>query len=293
MASSKAKSSSYAPLGQHDDDKDSIATLEEHSAASENDHSAPLLEAPDSLPSLTPSKSSHFPKLIFYFSLALVLLSTANVALLPATLSKYLAYPLTESQLGDLPLGDARLGLDRAAKAIPPPQTYDHSWPDKIARVSRKLKKAVWGDGTQVYITVEDSTVMRFTIPSKGVNACALFWRAPPEHSARAKDLETKGEISEIEVWNLIVSSVPSKSASIGKIDFDTLSYSTLPARGELLGTLDLTAEPNSTTVEFACPSDADSFTVELRCQRVACHVSFMQIAMAPRFGFELVRRRE
>lgn len=133
---------------------------------------------------------------------------------------------------------------------------------------------------------------MRFPIPSTGVNACALFWRPPPEFSARAKDLTTKGEITEIEVWQLIAPSA-TVSSSMDEIDYDKLSYSTLPVRGELLGVLDLTAKPNSTTVEFACPSEAESLTVELRCQRVACHVSFMQIDMAPRFGFELVRRRE
>jgi hypothetical protein len=138
---------------------------------------------------------------------------------------------------------------------------------------------------------------MRFPIPSAGANACALSWQPPPELSARAKDVTTKGDITEIEIWQLIAPSVTSTpatvSSSIDELDYDTLSYSTLPVRGELLGVLDVTAEPNSTTVEFACPSDAESMTVELRCQRVACHVSFKQIDMVPRFGFELVRRKE
>lgn len=77
------------------------------------------------------------------------------------------------------------------------------------------------------------------------------------------------------------------------ELDYDTLSYSTLPVRGGLLGVLDLTARPNSTTVEFACPSGAESLVVEMRCQCVACHMSFIQINMAPSFGIELVRRRE
>lgn len=138
---------------------------------------------------------------------------------------------------------------------------------------------------------------MRFPIPSMGVNACALSWRPPPEFSPRVKDLTTKGDITEIEVWQLIAPSATSATASSGhgihELDFDTLSYSTLPVRGELLGVLDLTAKPNSTTVEFACPSRAESLVVEMRCQRVACHVSFKQIDMVPRFGFELVRRKE
>lgn len=135
---------------------------------------------------------------------------------------------------------------------------------------------------------------MRFPIPNTGANACALYWKPPAEHSVRAKDVTTKGEVSEIEVWQLIAPSVTSTavSSSLDELDYDTISYSTLPVRGELLGVLDINAKPNSTTVEFACPSDAESLVVELRCQRVACHVSFRQINTAPRFGFELVRRK-
>ena len=133
---------------------------------------------------------------------------------------------------------------------------------------------------------------MRFPTPSTGANACALSWRPPPEFSARAKDLITKGDITEIEAWQLIAPSATA-AASMDELDYDTVSYSTLPVRGELLGVLDLTAQPNSTTQEFACPRAGESLVVELKCQRVACHVSFMQIDIAPRFGFELVRRTE
>ncbi|KAJ5317522.1 hypothetical protein N7508_002030 [Penicillium antarcticum] len=155
MSSSKAKSSSsqYAPLSLHDNGEDSSATPEKRS--SEDDHSAPLLEASDNLNALAPSKPSQLPKLIIYISFALALLSAVNVALLPTTLSKYQAYPFSDSDLEALPYGDARLGLDRAAKFIPPLQVYHHAWPDRIARVSRKLKNAVWGQGVQVYVTVE------------------------------------------------------------------------------------------------------------------------------------------
>ncbi|KAF2278871.1 uncharacterized protein EI97DRAFT_371916 [Westerdykella ornata] len=299
MFSSKATSSSpkYAPLAPHDDGEGSIATEKRSSSSDDHDdHSAPLLQASDNIPVDTPSKPSQLPKLIIYLSFALAILSTVNVALLPATLSKYRAYPFSDSELEALPYGNASLGLERAAEMMPAPQVYRHSWPDRIVRVSRKLKSAVWGHGVQVYITVEDSTIMRFPIPSTGANACALSWRPSPELSARAKDVTTKGDVTEIEVWQLIAPSVTSatvSSRSLKELDYDTLSYSSLPVRGELLGVLDLTAKPNSTTVEFACPSEADNLVVELRCQRVACHVSYMQIDMAPRVGFELVRRRE
>ena len=155
MSSSKAKSNSsqYALLSLHDDGEGSSATLEKRS--SEDDHSAPLLEALDNLPARATSKPSQLPKIILYFSFALALLSAVNVALLPTTLSKYRDYPFSHSDLEALPYGDARLGLDRAAKVIPPPRVYQRAWPDRIARVSRRLKNAVWGQGVQVYVTVE------------------------------------------------------------------------------------------------------------------------------------------
>lgn len=158
MSTSRTKSntSQYAPLSLHDDGEVSSASLEKR--ISEDDHSAPLLEASNSLPtdsSLVPSKSSQLPKLILYFSFALALLSAVNVALLPATLSKYQSYLFSESDVEALPYGDARLGLDRLADFMPPPKIYNHAWPEKIVRVSRKLKNAVWGQGVQVYVTVE------------------------------------------------------------------------------------------------------------------------------------------
>jgi hypothetical protein len=282
----RSSSSEYAPLTLHANGED------DHSLSS----SSSSLAASDNLFVLAPSKPSQLPKLIVYFSFILALLSAANIAFFPAALSKYQAYPFSDSELEALPYGDARLGLDSAAKVIPTPQVYHQAWPDKIARVSRKLKNAVWGQGLQVYITVEDSTIMHFPIPSAGANVCALSWRPPPEFSTRAKDaVTTKGDITEIEAWQLIAPSTTSAtvSSSMDELDYDNLSYSTLPVRGELLGVLDLSAEHNSTTLEFACPSEAEKLMVEMRCQRVACHVSFMQTDMAPRFGFNLVRRKD
>lgn len=133
---------------------------------------------------------------------------------------------------------------------------------------------------------------MRFAVPPTGVSTCSLSWRPPVASSIRFKDLTTKGDITEVEVWHLIAPSA-TESTSMDRLDYNTLSYSTLPVRGELLGVLDLTAKPNSTTVQFSCPREAESLVVELRCQRVACHVSFMQVDIAPRFGFELLRNRE
>ncbi|KAH8698114.1 SAM-dependent methyltransferase [Phaeosphaeriaceae sp. PMI808] len=253
---SKSSSSKYAPLALHDEGEDSMATLEKRSSSSSSDdHFAPLLEASENSPALASSKPSQLPRLITYFSFALALLSAVNIALLPTMLSKYQAYPFSDAELKALPYGDARLGLDRAAKMIPPPQIYHRAWPDRIARVSRKLKSAVWGQGVQVYVTVEDSTIMRFPIPSAGVNACALSWQPPPEFSARAKDVTTKGDVTEIEVWQLIAPSATAPS-SMNELDYDTLSYSTLPVRGELLGVLDITAKPNSTTLDhLLCPT--------------------------------------
>ncbi|OHE92543.1 hypothetical protein CORC01_12122 [Colletotrichum orchidophilum] len=297
FSKSKSASPQYVPLTLQDHGEGSSTSLEKRaSSEDDDDHSAPLLEAPGNLPALAPSKPWQFPKLILYFSFALALLSAVNVGLLPATLSSYRASPFSESELSALPYGDARLGLDRAAKMLRPPKVHLRAWPDRIARVSRKLKTAVWGNGSQVYVTVEDSTIMRFPVPPNGVNACAITWQPPPEHSARVKDLTTKGDISEIEVWQLIapsVTSTPASASSLDELDYDTLSYSALPVRGELLGVLDLTARPNSTTVEFACPTGTKSLVVEMRCQRVACHqtTQLLPDIMSTQFDADAIAR--
>lgn len=305
--------------------------------SSEDDSSASLLEGSDNLPAQASPQPS-VRRLILYLSLAVVLLSAANVALLFATLSMHRDNcPLSDTELDALSFGDTRPGLDKVQVANPTsPQTYHRAWPDRIVRVSRKLKKAVWGQAAQVYVTVEVRTPQFFCSflyrgihlfalsvsplalcavarlltlrqglnnhavpppPGSGIgNACALSWRAPPELSGRAKDLTTKGDVSEIEVWQLIAPSATTTSATspstMDELDYDTLSYSTLPVRGELLGVLNLSEESNSTTAEFACPSGTDSLVVEMRCQRVACHVSFLQIDLTPSFGFELLSRK-
>ncbi|XWW96452.1 hypothetical protein V2A60_004426 [Cordyceps javanica] len=226
----KPDSSQYQRLLLRDDG-DGCSTPFENRASSDGDHSAASHQGLDGL---APSKPSQLPRLILYFSFALALLSAVNIALLPATLARYRDYPLSDSDLAALPHGAAGVGLEHVADFMPPSPVYRYSWPDKIARVSRKMKSAVWGPGMQVYITVEDSTIMRFPIPSDGANTCLLSWRAPPELSVRSKDLTTKGDISEIEIWQLIAPSATSANtpSSIEELDYDTLSYSSLPVRG-------------------------------------------------------------
>ncbi|ETW74629.1 hypothetical protein HETIRDRAFT_456204 [Heterobasidion irregulare TC 32-1] len=228
-----------------------------------------------------------------------------NVSLLPFTLSRA---AVSEAALRRLPYPDQRLGLERAAKAMPRPKAYAYQWPDKIARLSQKLKHSVYGAGSQVKITVEDTTLMRFPLPEAGSDRCAIIWTPPPPLGVRKQDLTTKGDVTEIEVWSVIAphGAAPSAgtgTASVDDMDWDALSWATRPVRGELLGTLDLTARPNATTVEFACPVPAPahghgggggpaSLTVEMRCLRVACYVEFMQVPFFPKMGFELVRRQ-
>jgi len=277
--SSTGPKTEYVPLASHPDG--------EYLESSNDD---------EVLPSHTSNKSSGAPSYILWGFIVVACLSAFNTILLPLTLKAYANTPLSRSELDKLPWPDTHLGLDRAAKKIPPMPVFHFAWPDKIARVSHKLKNSVFGDGKQVFISVEDSTIMRFPIPPHGTSACALTFHPPPEHSPRAKDLETKGDISEIEAWSIIAPSrlAHSPSNSPSSIDFDTLSWNTLPVRGELLGTLDLTARPNTTTVEFACPADSKTLTVEFRCLRVACHVKFLQVKdMVPKLGFEFVRRHK
>ncbi|KZO93325.1 hypothetical protein CALVIDRAFT_529525 [Calocera viscosa TUFC12733] len=274
----KSKSSQYAALSLHADGEGEGSPLtSSEKALDDGEGGSPLNPTAE----LQQPKSLFLPKLLLYASLALALLSAANLLLLPATLSQYLAYPLSEEELAALPFPDTRLGLDRAGKMLPPAQVYWRAWPERIVRVSRKLKNAVYGNG------VWDSTIMRFPVPPEGSNACAISWLPPAEFSARVKDLETKGDITEVEVWSIIAPShsSPDLTGSLEEMDYDDISYNTLPVRGELLGTLDLTSTPNATTVEFACPAMSENLVVELRCQRVACHIAFMQIDMNPKFG--------
>ncbi|KAM3517702.1 hypothetical protein MY4038_010264 [Beauveria bassiana] len=283
----KPSSSRYEPLSLHataDDGCDGSSLTLQRRFSSEDDSSASLLQGSDNLPAqASPQPSSSLVRRLgLYLSLALALLAAVNIVLLLAALSMYRDNHPLKVQVANPTT----------------PQTYHRAWPERIVRVSRKLKKAVWGQSVQVYVTIEDSTIMRFPLPpgSGTGHACALSWRAPPELPGRAKDLTTKGDVSEIEVWQLIAPSATTISATspstMDELDYDTLSYSTLPVHGELLGVLNLSEKPNNTTAEFACPSGTESLVVEIRCQRVACHLSFMQIDLTPSFGFELLSRK-
>jgi hypothetical protein len=130
-----ANSSEYAPLNLHSDEEDSTATHEKSS--SDYHHS------PSASPANTNTRTrSALLKIIFCLSLALALLSAANIALLPAILSTYHAQSGPTAGLA-------------ATEPTAPDVKYERSWPDRIARVSRKMKTAVWGQASQVYITVE------------------------------------------------------------------------------------------------------------------------------------------
>lgn len=169
-------------------------------------------------------KPPQLPKLIFYLSFVVPLLSAANFALLPLTLSDYHAYPLSDFELETLPHGDARMGLDRAAKMFSPPKVYHHAWPGRISRVSRKFRNAARGHGSglcccrgahSVFAQVplhlfqrpteqKDSTIMRFPITLSSFNACATSWKPSSNTYARVKDLVAKGDITEVEVRHVI-----------------------------------------------------------------------------------------
>lgn len=102
----------------------------------------------NSVTSASPFKPPQLPKLILYLSFVVSLLSAANFALLPITLLEHQTYPLSDFELEDIPYGDAKMGLDRAAKMLPPPKVYHHAWPGRISRVSRKFRNAVRGHGS-------------------------------------------------------------------------------------------------------------------------------------------------
>lgn len=174
-------------------------------------------------------------------------------------------------------------GTQNSGVAVPEPG-YDYSWPEAIVRMSQKRRNAVYGAGSQVYISVEDSTFFRFPIPKTGSSTCAISWTPPA-----SGEITTKGEISEIEVWSIVAPSLSFPEANVDTIDFDNITFNTRPVQGELLGTLNLKkATGEVKTVEFACPEDQRTLTVELKCLRVDCHVDFLETQGK---GFSLARR--
>jgi hypothetical protein len=100
------------------------------------------------------------PSYLLWLSVILVCLSTIVTVLLPVTLSSYSSRPLSRSQVDGLPYPDQRLGLDRVASLIPSIARYEFSWPVKIARLNQKLKNSVYGNGVQVFISVEVSSLV-------------------------------------------------------------------------------------------------------------------------------------
>ncbi|KDQ16148.1 hypothetical protein BOTBODRAFT_31218 [Botryobasidium botryosum FD-172 SS1] len=231
---------------------------------------------------------------LLWGSLLVVCLSIINTILLPFTLEAYANTPPSKAELDKLPYADAHLGLDLAAQLVSSAPTVHHAWPERIARVSRQFKDVVYGSGVQVVISNQESTIMQFRVPPHGTPSCALAFHAPPEHISRDIDVEIKGSVSEIEIWSIdtpeIHSNVPSKNHPL---DFDALSWNSLPSRSARLGMLDLRPHSNFTTERFACPT-GDMLTVEMRCPRADCHIKFAQVRNAiPKLGVELVRWHE
>ncbi|KAK8141452.1 hypothetical protein G3M48_010495 [Beauveria asiatica] len=144
----KPSSPRYEPLSLRataDDGCGGSSSTPEKRLSCEDDSSASLLRGSDNLPaqaSPQPSSSSLVRRLGLYLSLALALLAAANIALLLATLSMYRDNHPLKVQVANPTT----------------PRTYHRAWPDRIVRVSRKLKKAVWGQSVQVYVTVEVRT---------------------------------------------------------------------------------------------------------------------------------------
>lgn len=132
----KANAAEYAPLALHSDEEDSVTTPEKHSSSDYGHSPSSALIATDD------RARSTLLKVILCLSLALALLSATNIALLPAILSTCHAQSCSNAGL-------------TAAEPTLSGTRYERSWPDRIARVSRKMKTAVWGQASQVYITVE------------------------------------------------------------------------------------------------------------------------------------------
>ncbi|KAI0058463.1 hypothetical protein BV25DRAFT_1919342 [Artomyces pyxidatus] len=219
-------------------------------------------------------------------------LSFFNLSLLPFTLT---TTRLTDEQLAILPYPRPAFGSRPRSQSRP----EDACLPLRVAREHRTLEpkaqeRSLWVEEYRRHFC---RGLQRHAIPcpaNRNRCLCGHLVLGPPVEGRRSVDLETKGDVSQIEVWSVIApnpvtGATPGSPASA--IDFDTLSWNTRPIQSEFLGTLDLTARPNSTTVEFACPEE-EILTIELRCLRVACHVRFQQVHFFPKLGFELVRRQ-
>ncbi|KAI0265027.1 hypothetical protein BC834DRAFT_970231 [Gloeopeniophorella convolvens] len=217
-------------------------------------------------------------------------LSVLNLSLLPFTFSPK---PMTDAETAALPYLGQRLGLDRVAASMPHIQ-WLYQEPEQIVRLNKAIRNGVYGVAPHVYISENDTTIMRFRVPQTGTSVCAITWRGPPTYGGRQKDLHTEGDVSQIEVWSIIG---PNSAARLppgtraADLDFDTLSWNTRPVSGELLGVVDFTARPNSTTVEFSCPQE-DTLTVEMRCPKAGCLARYMHVGFLPKMGLDLVRRQ-
>ncbi|KAI0258113.1 hypothetical protein BC834DRAFT_836447 [Gloeopeniophorella convolvens] len=210
-------------------------------------------------------------------------LSILNLSLLPFTFSPK---AMTDAELAAMPYLDQRLGLDRVAESMPPTR-WLYQGPENIARLNQAIKNGVYGVAPHVHISENDTTIIRFRVPRTGTATCAISWRGPPKYGIRQKDLHIEGDVSQIEVWSIIG---PNPAARLppgtraADLDFDTLSWNTRPVSGELLGVVDFTAWPNSTTEEFACPQE-DTLTVEMRCPKAGCLARYMHVGFLPKMG--------
>ncbi|KAL0955844.1 hypothetical protein HGRIS_002046 [Hohenbuehelia grisea] len=241
----------------------------------------------------TPGGALFSSNYIIIACLLVAALSACNVALLPISLRS--SRPLNQGDLDNLPYPDQHLGLDRAALVVPPPvQGWYNSWPSKITTISSKLKSSVFGEGANVIVSTEETTLMQFKVPQIGGPSCRVAFYAPPGRSPRAADLDATGDLSEIEVWTVIA--LTNKGGDVKDLDFNKISYANRPIRGELVGMINVGTAlggSNATTIDFACPRESDLLTVMLRCVRVGCHLRYKQVEMIPKMGFELVRHAD
>ncbi|KAF5352093.1 hypothetical protein D9758_009382 [Tetrapyrgos nigripes] len=273
FSTGRKDSAEYVPLATHQD-------------GGSSEDVDPNLQNPVSGP---PPKGRLSP-FIIWTSAIVALLSFVNLILIPNTI---LHYQLSEEDLAKLPYPDLHIGFNRIDKLLHDtlPRPYIRTWPLQIARINQGIKDTVYGNSQEVFISVKDSTLMRFVVPKGSTDQlCAFGWKGPVE--TRKQDLTTKGDISEIEVWS-IISPMVGSPGTVDNLDFDNVSWNNRPVRGELLGTMDLKNDlVNATTENFACPSQDKHLVVEFRCVRVDCQVSFSQIKdVHPNMGFELLRQ--
>ncbi|THH18314.1 hypothetical protein EW146_g2631 [Bondarzewia mesenterica] len=254
---SSSQSAEYEPLNPTDEDTDPWSS--------------------EIKPTTVPSPSLS-PR-IFWSLCVLAVLCILNVTLFPRTLSTRggLGSPDALSTIGSSP------GLDRA-RAKETLSKYHFVKPDSISSPvplsATSPSTVAFGSARDVVVTSEETTIMRFTVPT-GVNAsaaCSMAFFRPP--ITVTSELAGRG-LKAVQLFELFPSSANE--------DIDIIVVEEDKARR--IATLDLTRQAAmATSEEFAC-AEGEKRVFEVRCgEGYPCVIRYKDTKLL-NIGFQLRRR--